>query len=118
MEGERMRDRYIPASITLLAGAITCVIDIYRKAELLPSLKRLLFVIIIFYIIGLISRAIIRKALEPKPSTPDEEEDSNTEDNAEDNTEENFKENTKNNFKENTKDNSKENTKNNTKDKL
>ncbi len=68
-----MRDRYIPAFITLIAGAITCIIDIYRKAELLPSLKRLLLVLIIFYIIGIISRAIIRKVLEPAPSTTKEE---------------------------------------------
>lgn len=75
-----MRDRYIPALITLLAGAITCIIDIYRKAELLPSLKRLLVVLIIFYIIGLISRAIIRKVLEPKLESSDNEIGDNPED--------------------------------------
>lgn len=74
-----MRDRYIPALITLLAGAITCIIDIYRKAELLPSLKRLLLVLIIFYIIGLIARAIFRNVLEAKSNTSDENEEENTE---------------------------------------
>lgn len=68
-----MRDRFIPALITLIAGAITCIFDIYRKADLLSSLKRLLLVIVIFYVIGLISRAIIRKTLEHKPDVPDEE---------------------------------------------
>ena len=69
-----MRDRLLPALITLLAGAITCIIDIYRKAPLIPSLIRLLLVIIIFYILGLIAKAIIKKALAPKAKTPAEEE--------------------------------------------
>ena len=74
-----MRIRYIPALITLLAGAITCIIDIYRRAELLPSLKRLLLVLIIFYIIGLIARPIFRNVLEAKSNTSDEDEEENTE---------------------------------------
>jgi flagellar biosynthesis/type III secretory pathway M-ring protein FliF/YscJ len=82
-----MRDRYIPAFITLLAGAITCIVDIYRKANLLSSLKRLLLVLIIFYIIGLIARAIIRKVLDAKPNRSDQDIEDNTEDNLEDNPE-------------------------------
>jgi len=58
-----MRERYIPALIMLIAGAITCILDIYRKADLLPSLKRLLLVLIIFYIIGLIAKEIIMYTL-------------------------------------------------------
>jgi len=65
-EGEKMRERQLPALIMLLAGAITCIFDIYRKAELLPSLKRLLAVLIIFYILGLIAREIITKTLSSK----------------------------------------------------
>lgn len=61
-----MRNRYIPAFIMLIAGAITCFFDIYHKTELLSSLKRLFWVLIIFYIIGLIARAIINKVLVPK----------------------------------------------------
>lgn len=85
-----MRDRYIPAFITLIAGAITCIIDIYRKADLLSSLKRLLLVLIIFYIIGLVSRAIIRKVLEFEPKTSEEDENEkieNSEEESEDNSE-------------------------------
>ena len=51
MEGEMMRDRLIPPLITLIAGAVVCIIDIYHKTELLLSLKRLLIVLIVFYII-------------------------------------------------------------------
>lgn len=72
-----MREKYIPALIMLIAGAITCILDIYRKADLLPSLKRLLLVLIIFYIIGLIAKEIITKALfsmqkTEKPDTDNE----------------------------------------------
>lgn len=88
-----MGDRLLPALITLIAGAITCIIDIYRKAELLSSLKRLLLVLIVFYIIGLIARGVIRKTLEPKRTTEDHEADSEAEDElnekAEDNKEDN-----------------------------
>jgi len=87
-----MRDRYIPAFITLIAGAITCIIDIYRKAELLPSLKRLLLVLIIFYFIGMISRSIIRKVLVPEPKTPEEEEDGELIEISEEDTEEDTEE--------------------------
>ena len=31
-----MRDRLIPPLVTLTAGAITCIVDIYHKAELIP----------------------------------------------------------------------------------
>lgn len=83
-----MRDRYIPPLITLTAGAVTCIFDIYRKADLLDSLKRLLLVLIIFYIIGLIAMAVIRKTLEPKnkidnksgDQTADQDTDSEAED--------------------------------------
>ncbi len=78
-----MRDRYMPALVTLIAGAITCIIDIYRKADLLPSLKRLLLVIIIFYIISIMSRAIIRRVIEYKPDTSDEDKEDEAGDNAE-----------------------------------
>ena len=58
-----VRERYIPAFIMLVAGAITSLINIVSKVELLTGLKRLLIVIIIFYVIGLIVKAIIHWAL-------------------------------------------------------
>lgn len=72
-----MRDRFIPALITLTAGAITCIFDIYHKVDLLTSLKRLLLVLIIFYIIGLIAAAIIRKTMVPKRKTDGASDDQN-----------------------------------------
>ncbi|HWT76783.1 MAG TPA: hypothetical protein VN258_18950 [Mobilitalea sp.] len=58
-----MRDRYIPPFITLIAGAITSIINIVNKVELVTGLKRLLIVIIIFYFIGLITKEVINVAL-------------------------------------------------------
>lgn len=84
-----MRDRFLPALITLIAGAVICIIDIYRKASLLSSLKRLLLVLIIFYIIGLIAKAVIKKALEYRPDVSDDEVDTEAEDSDSDDKEEN-----------------------------
>jgi large-conductance mechanosensitive channel len=58
-----LRERYIPAFITLLAGAVTSIINIVNKVELVTGLKRLLLVIIVFYFIGLIVKAVIKVAL-------------------------------------------------------
>lgn len=58
-----MKERYIPAFIMLIAGAITSIINIVNKVELVPGLERLLVVIVIFYFIGLITKAIINTAL-------------------------------------------------------
>lgn len=93
-----MRDRYIPAFIMLIAGAITCIIDIYKKTELLTSLKRLFWVLIIFYIIGLIARAIINYVLAYRPDTDNQETE---EENNENESEEYQKEDVEDNLEEN-----------------
>ena len=67
-----MRERYLPALIMLIAGAITCILDISNKTDLLTSLKRLLIVLIVFYIIGLIAKEIIVKTLIAKRSKDDQ----------------------------------------------
>ena len=74
-----MRDRYIPAFIMLLAGAITIVFNIIKKVDINTSLKRLLLILILFYIIGLIARWLLLKITKPKnqeqknEESPDEE---------------------------------------------
>lgn len=72
-----MRLRYIPALITLLAGSITCIISIVRQNEIVSSLKTLLLVLIIFYMIGLIARNMISLAmrLNNKESLSDNKEE-------------------------------------------
>jgi uncharacterized membrane protein len=68
-----MRERYIPALVMLLAGAITSIINILNKVDQLEGSKRLLLVLIIFYFVGVIAKAIIKKALAPKPIKEDKE---------------------------------------------
>lgn len=70
-----MKDRYIPPFIMLLAGAITSIINIINKVELVTGLKRLLLVIILFYFIGLIVKAIFNTALTKFAKKEETEED-------------------------------------------
>jgi hypothetical protein len=61
-----MRERYIAPAIMLVAGAITSILNIMDKVELFDSLKRLLIVLIVFYILGKIAAKIIVKAIHIK----------------------------------------------------
>ncbi len=61
--GINTKERYIPPFITLVAAAITSVINIINQVEIVTAFKRLLLVIIIFYILGLIVKAVIKVAL-------------------------------------------------------
>lgn len=58
-----MRTRYIPAGIMLLAGAVTCIVSILQKQDIIRSLITLLVVLILFYIIGLVAKFFIEKIL-------------------------------------------------------
>lgn len=61
-----MKTRFVPALVTLFAAACVSVINVIRKTELVPGLKALLFVIIGFYILGLIIKYVLNKAFEEK----------------------------------------------------
>ncbi|NLZ82636.1 MAG: hypothetical protein GX915_03115 [Clostridiales bacterium] len=69
---------YLPALVMLIAGAITSIINIIRKVELVTSLKGLLVVLIVFYILGLVTRSVVEKTLEernkPEVDYTDEDE--------------------------------------------
>ena len=56
-----MEGRNIPPFITLTAAMIACVICIFRKASLFSTLKIVLIVMILFYIIGRIVQKILVK---------------------------------------------------------
>ena len=58
-----MKIEYIPKVITLLAGAVVCIISIVRHMDTTYSLEILLAALIIFYIIGCITRRIIEKVM-------------------------------------------------------
>lgn len=67
-----MKERYIPAFIMLTAGAITSILNIVNKVQILTGLKRLLIVLIIFYILGLIVKSIMIKILENNSKKDDQ----------------------------------------------
>lgn len=69
-----MRERYIPAFIMLLAATITSIINIANNVSLFTAMKRLLLVIVIFYVIGLIVKTVIVKAFTPEPKEEVSEE--------------------------------------------
>ncbi len=68
-----MQERFIPPFVMLIAAAITGIINIINNVDKLTALKRLLLVIIIFYIVGLIARTVVKKALSQKPDREETE---------------------------------------------
>ncbi|MEG1457710.1 MAG: hypothetical protein RSJ40_00250 [Acetivibrio sp.] len=60
----------------LTAGAVTCITSIANKLDKLLSLEILLGVLIVFYIIGLITKAVISKVLDSGGIPTEEEEES------------------------------------------
>ncbi|MSS62986.1 hypothetical protein [Velocimicrobium porci] len=91
-----MQERYIPAITMLSAGAIVCIFCIIKKVDTLYALKLLLGMLVLFYIVGLIAKRIIRKINEEASrkvaeekeeameSDEEQQEDSDEETNAED----------------------------------
>ncbi len=69
-----MKQKYIPAFIMLAAGAVVSILDIINGVPKLDSLKRLLLVLVLFYIIGLIAKGIIGKAEAMKEKKEAEEQ--------------------------------------------
>jgi hypothetical protein len=70
--GDLMRERFIPAIVMLLAGAITSVINILNKVNVEDGLKRLLLVLVIFYFVGLVIKAIIVRTVINAPKKGEE----------------------------------------------
>lgn len=58
-----MKYRYLPATIMLSAGAITMFLCLYNRYEAVYSLKILLAVLIIFLIIGSLTRKALIKII-------------------------------------------------------
>lgn len=59
-----MKYRYLPATIMLSAGAITMFLCLYNRYEAVYSLKILLTVLIIFLIIGSLTRKALIKIID------------------------------------------------------
>lgn len=58
-----MKFRYLPATVMLSAGAITSIACILNNYETLYSLKLLLSVLVIFWIIGSLARVALIKII-------------------------------------------------------
>ena len=54
-----MKTKYIPALVMLLAGVVNCLYTMLSGMSLLDFTKRLLIVLIIFYIIGVVVKIVI-----------------------------------------------------------
>ena len=59
-----MQNHYIPAATMLSAGAIVSIFCIIKKVDVLYSLKLLLVMLLIFYIVGLIAKKILGRVEE------------------------------------------------------
>lgn len=86
-----MQRKYIPAVVMLSAGAVTCIVSIVNKLDVLFSLEILLGVLIVFYVIGIIAKNIISKVLDSViiPSEGEEESRESQEPALEEETDEN-----------------------------
>jgi divalent metal cation (Fe/Co/Zn/Cd) transporter len=77
------RIKYIPSIVTLLAGFIACIVTILSQYEIIDALVTILVVVVIFYMVGLIIRALFNKFLVIKEEkTQATEEAENQEDEA------------------------------------
>lgn len=85
-----MQERYIAPTIMLTAGAITSIFNIINGVDLFEGLKKILIVLLIFYIIGRIATIVIVKATKNnyikenvsyKSAKNQENEDNSTEEN-------------------------------------
>lgn len=59
-----MKLEFIPKFVTLLAGAVVCIITIAKDMDVTYSLELLLGTLIIFYIIGIIAKKIIQRVID------------------------------------------------------
>ncbi len=72
--GKMKKLRLLPIIVMLMAGLITCIISFLKHYDNIDALTILFVVLVMFYIIGHIARAIIIKVCFPK------EEESESED--------------------------------------
>ncbi len=86
--------KYLPLLVTLIAAALTALINLILQVEFVIFFKRIFFSIIIFYVLGSIVQIVFRIALDKKddvgileseaeesePSEEDEDEEESEED--------------------------------------
>lgn len=74
-----MKLEFVPKFIMLLAGAVVSIITIVNEMDVTYSLELLLATLIIFYIIGLITKKIIQKVMESNMFVKQQTEESEME---------------------------------------
>lgn len=67
--------RLLPTIVMLIAGLITCIISFLKNYDNVDALTILFVVLVMFYIIGHIARAIILKVCFPKEEESESEDD-------------------------------------------
>lgn len=67
-----MKTNSVPAVVMLLAGLIDCVVSIYQRLSLLDFTKRLLLVLVIFYVLGCIVKIILDMNFKQMEDVPPE----------------------------------------------
>lgn len=71
-----MNTKTIPAIISLTAGLVAVIVTMIRKAELIEILTTLFIVLLSFYILGCIIKAVLdRFVKEDEENEKDEEEE-------------------------------------------
>jgi phosphotransferase system glucose/maltose/N-acetylglucosamine-specific IIC component len=58
-----MKTNHIPAIIMLSAGFIVCICNIHKSVSLFDFTRQLLIVLVVFWIIGLVVKAVLDKAM-------------------------------------------------------
>lgn len=83
-----MKTNYIPAIVTLTAGAVYCLFGIYTRVPLFDFTIQLLIVLFIFFILGGIIRMVLESVMrEVNSKTEIEENVENTKEETEENPE-------------------------------
>lgn len=71
-----MKTNAVPAVVMLLAGLIDCVASIYQRLSLFDFTKRLLLVLVVFYLIGCVAKLALDicmgKMQDPQPEEGEE----------------------------------------------
>lgn len=70
-----MKTNSVPAVVMLLAGLIDCVLSIYQRLSLFDFTKRLLLVLVVFYILGCVVKLILDINFSKMDDVPETEED-------------------------------------------
>ncbi len=60
---QEKRIRFLPLLVTLIAAALTALINLILQVEFVVFFKRIFFSIIVFYVIGCIVQIVFRIAL-------------------------------------------------------